>query len=196
MPVSKLDLCGRQFGRWTVLERAPQRGGQKTTWWKCLCDCGKEKVVNGRSLQAGTSKSCGCLSAELVSSRSRKRKGHNGMRALYATYRGKAAERDLPFELTVEQFEMLTSAACAYCGAPPNQVSEPRNENITPTGRAHGRYLYNGVDRVDNDQGYLLDNCVPCCMHCNRAKHTRTRNEFVSWIRTAYNHLKQLRQIA
>lgn len=57
------DLSGMHFGRWTVLERASYAGEAK---WKCRCDCGTERIVLERSLKAGVSQSCGCLSREKV----------------------------------------------------------------------------------------------------------------------------------
>lgn len=30
--------------------------------WKCLCDCGTIKIIKGRNLKIGKTKSCGCLS--------------------------------------------------------------------------------------------------------------------------------------
>ena len=39
---AKLNLIGEKYGRLTVIEKAPNKG--KRTQWKCLCDCGKEKV--------------------------------------------------------------------------------------------------------------------------------------------------------
>ena len=59
-----LDLTGKKFGRWTVIER---NGREKRgdCLWKCRCDCGKIKNVRGGSLTTGNSKSCGCLAKEL-----------------------------------------------------------------------------------------------------------------------------------
>lgn len=28
--------------------------------WRCICDCGNERIVEGRSIRSGTSKGCGC----------------------------------------------------------------------------------------------------------------------------------------
>lgn len=50
-----IDLTGQRFGRLEVLEYV---GNRK---WKCLCDCGKHKIVDARHLKDGHSKSCGCL---------------------------------------------------------------------------------------------------------------------------------------
>lgn len=64
-----IDLTGRRFGRLIVIERAPHKTGKKP-FWLCRCDCGNEKVIMGRSLIAGVSKSCGCYQRKLLSERS------------------------------------------------------------------------------------------------------------------------------
>lgn len=57
-----IDLTGRTFGRWTVIERASDRTRHR--YWKCRCSCGSVKEVEGGGLNAKISKSCGCLSTE------------------------------------------------------------------------------------------------------------------------------------
>jgi len=53
-----IDLTGRKFGRWTVIERAHTRLGKVR--WLCHCECGAQWTVSATSLLRGTSKSCGC----------------------------------------------------------------------------------------------------------------------------------------
>lgn len=55
-----IELAGKTFSRWAVLERV---GSTKSgcVRWKCRCDCGNEKVVTGSSLIRGGTHSCGCL---------------------------------------------------------------------------------------------------------------------------------------
>lgn len=60
-----VDLTGKRFGKWTVIERAKNRGSQ--TYWKCMCDCGQIKDICGRALTNGSSKSCGCAKREFIS---------------------------------------------------------------------------------------------------------------------------------
>ncbi|HWA98544.1 MAG TPA: hypothetical protein VG713_08625 [Pirellulales bacterium] len=48
-----------KFGRLTRVEVLP--GGR----WRCLCTCGREKVIRREHLRSGRTKSCGCLRAEL-----------------------------------------------------------------------------------------------------------------------------------
>lgn len=61
-----VDLTGKRFGRWTVIGRAESRmsAGKPVVFWKCKCDCGTEKDVNGHSLRDGKSVSCGCFHKE------------------------------------------------------------------------------------------------------------------------------------
>ena len=71
------DLSGKKFNRWTVIERigtyyAPSREGTAPTYL-CRCDCGTEKIVIGRNIKNGTSKSCGCLRRENAATLSAKR---------------------------------------------------------------------------------------------------------------------------
>ncbi len=41
----------------------------------------------------------------------------------------------------------------------------------------------NGVDRVDSSRGYVKDNVVSCCKHCNLAKRDRTAEDFIKHCR-------------
>ncbi len=51
------DLSGIRFGQLTVLNEFYRAG--PSTFWKCLCDCGKEKWIRGNSLTEKDTKSCG-----------------------------------------------------------------------------------------------------------------------------------------
>lgn len=53
------DLSGKHFGHWLVLRRA-ESDARGRTQWRCRCDCGTERVVNGKHLRRGNSRSCGC----------------------------------------------------------------------------------------------------------------------------------------
>lgn len=58
-----LDLAGKRFGRWLVLEFAGI-DSHHNKLWSCLCDCGVKRAVVGSSLVRGYSQSCGCLKRE------------------------------------------------------------------------------------------------------------------------------------
>jgi hypothetical protein len=54
------DLTGQRFGQLLVLERS-YNANRMVAFWKCLCDCGVEKLVISANLRNGTTNSCGCL---------------------------------------------------------------------------------------------------------------------------------------
>jgi hypothetical protein len=43
-----------------------------------------------------------------------------------------------------------------------------------------------GIDRVDSNKGYTIDNCVPCCKTCNLAKAELSQRDFLDWVRKVY----------
>jgi len=147
--------------------------------WLYRCDCGKEKVTQGNHLRGGDTKSCGCLGG-------RKRRlpfGLANMRRLIRIYKRHAKRRNLEWNLTEKQFAEITKKNCYYCGAKPN--------NKVKTLTAYGEYVYNGLDRINNNKGYTIDNVVPCCITCNIAKNTLTIQEFKEWIVKVYDKFKK-----
>ena len=58
-----VDLTGRIFGQFTVIERV-KIPGEHESHWKCKCTCGNEIIVIAGNLKKGTSKSCGCTAHE------------------------------------------------------------------------------------------------------------------------------------
>jgi len=50
---------GEKFTRWMVVEDCSIPGERRK--YRCRCECGAEKIVDGPSLRIGASRSCGCL---------------------------------------------------------------------------------------------------------------------------------------
>lgn len=59
------NLMGLKFGRLVVLSFVEAKNNHH--YWKCLCECGKEVLVNTTGLNNGNTKSCGCLQKERTS---------------------------------------------------------------------------------------------------------------------------------
>ena len=56
-----VDLTGQRFGMITVKKKAVNPYKNRRTYWLCDCDCGKTNIlIDGESLKAGRTKSCGC----------------------------------------------------------------------------------------------------------------------------------------
>lgn len=175
------DLTGKCFGRLTVLaiSHFTYSGRSKTYHYICSCSCGKEKTVSASNLRSKNTTSCGCLCKETASKKQRKAPGQATFNAVFLTYKNTAKRNNRIFDLTKEQFKNITSEKCNYC----KRLPKTEKHNIY----GNGSYVYNGIDRVDNNLGYVLTNVVTCCNICNRAKGTLTLEEFKKWI----NDLKE-----
>ena len=65
--ITREDLIGKTFGRWTVIEEVGRYKNTTIIIWKCRCECGKIKDVLGNALRSGASTSCGCYAKEKTS---------------------------------------------------------------------------------------------------------------------------------
>ncbi len=221
-----IDLKDKRFGKLLVKEEAGRSEHGKVLW-KCLCDCGREKVcvsgnlIQERSLSCGTcvkipnlvGKKFGDLivnkflgvgsnsktkdvaywecedsqgfikrlrTAELTSNvRVNRTNPHTeelaAYKVLYNKYTHGAKKRKLSFNLHYKDFSVLVKQNCFYCNR------EPENLISSKTGK--DKFKYNGVDRMDNKEGYHINNCVSCCIICNRAKSNLSYETWIGYLR-------------
>lgn len=54
------DKTGSKIGMFTLIERLPNYKNEKT-YYRCICDCGNEKIISDSNITTGSTKSCGCL---------------------------------------------------------------------------------------------------------------------------------------
>lgn len=113
-----------------------------------------------------------------------------GFTKVFCTYRNSAKKRGHSFEFTKEQFRDLTKQNCWYCGIKPSQIAY---DGSKMKGYMRGFYFYNGIDRMDNNQGYTEANCIPCCSRCNRMKMASSGEDFISQIRKIAVNLNLIR---
>jgi len=193
-----INLIGRRFGRLLVIEKAnrPPTLKDRSQYWLCKCDCGKEKAIRSCNLLNGATTSCGCYNKEMVAEAAKRQIGTKrpnqslefgmaALHALYGHYKASARRRDLPFEVSLERFIELVDDTCSYCGGLPSQVIYGAKYN--------GYYIYNGIDRIDNTKGYVDNNVATCCGKCNRMKWKMTTEEFEEHVIQVYNFLMNKR---
>lgn len=70
MPAKKLIIPGTRFARLTAVCEAKERSKGGNYIWECRCECGTVVHVLSTCLFSGRSKSCGCLSRDLLIERS------------------------------------------------------------------------------------------------------------------------------
>lgn len=157
--------AGDKFVDWTVLSEVEHRGKK---YFLCRCRCGYEGRVSSTDLRHGNSRRCRSCGL----SRNKKDYGVAAKNAVVRTYTENAAKKGRVWSLSDDELDALFSAPCHYCNVPPYSVS-------TTSG---GEFVYNGLDRVDNDRGYEKNNVVPCCVICNRAKRAMPYEAFWEWI--------------
>lgn len=105
-------------------------------------------------------------------------KGWSGFNELLRLYKNNARKENRVFELTREQFKEITSHNCHYCGIEPLQIKKSGSNCVWDW----GWYYYNGIDRKDNNIGYIYENCLPSCFECNWMKHDKTYEKHLAHI--------------
>ncbi len=88
---------------------------------------------------------------------------------LFGMYERRAIKKNIVFELLYCEFNMLSSGSCYICGKPSK----------------YGYHL-NGVDRVDNNVGYIISNCKTCCAECNFMKKAFDYESFINKLKMIY----------
>jgi len=157
------NLIGKKFQRLTVLELLPHPKGRRL--WKCLCDCGNEKIVSTAALNSKQCGSCGCLQIETTGNRFRK---HGKYRTPEYRLLKDAKKRAKEFnrEYNIELEDIIIPDICPI-------LLIPIQSKI---GNGSGKCSGNSpsVDRVDSSRGYIKGNIRVISLNANRLKQNST----------------------
>ena len=147
-------FVGQRLGRWFVLAEA-ERSADGHRRWLCRCGCGTERIVDGRSLRRGATRSCGCLLREVAASEMRAKMlvhGHAATADRSPTYRS--------WRSMIGRCTRPTDVSFKYYGARGIEVCERWRASFVnfladmgerPTGLT--------LDRVDVEGNYEPGNC-------------------------------------
>lgn len=194
------DLTGQTFDRLTVIERVPgYHKNTKQASWRCRCTCGTEVVHGAFSLTSGRAKTCGvCKPLQQKPHGNRTDPKDSAWKHYILRYQFAAKERGYEWQLTKEKAIELAQQPCHYCGIAPSKFTVARDQYLANCRRegtspdlefAEKKVIEaNGLDRVDNMQGYTDANTVPCCVHCNRAKRDHSVEDFLAWVHRLVAH--------
>lgn len=137
---------GKRYGRLVVLPNTKTTGNGLQ--YLCRCDCGKEIYSTIGNLTSENTKSCGCLSSEIVSKRN-KTHGMSGTR-IYDIWSHMIARCEKPYDKRYGRYGARGISVCDewhkfeefYKWA----ISSGYKEDLT-------------IDRIDVDGGYCPENC-------------------------------------
>ena len=145
-PRKRIDLVGQKFGRLLVLQFI-DKNKWRDSFWLCKCDCGKEKIILGKSLKNGDTKSCGCLNIEKLT-----KHGHNK--------NGKSSEIYTIWQSMIQRCTNPNHKAYYNYGGRGIKVCKKWLEfkNFLTDMDEHPGKGYS-IDRIDNDDNYCKSNC-------------------------------------
>jgi hypothetical protein len=177
---------GDVFGRLTIVKKTDFKTRSGNPYYECLCKCGKTHIASNGDLTGGKVSSCGCFRKERLLLPS----GEVTLNLYYSRYRNSARNRDLEFLLTKEDFNNIVANPCNYCGNTPilrnfylngsgERIKAAIISNISQEAIDRSWVAINGIDRIDSNKGYFVENCVPCCSDCNIAKMEKSIEDFI-----------------
>lgn len=170
------DLRGRTFGQAIVMNVPPiyklmgRKRKREWRYWLVEClTCGHVSEKHESEVKRLTI-GCKKCANKLASKRAAilmKKWPDSAVGSLYTSYRRNAEAKNLRFDLAYDCFQSLIIQDCVYCGAHPRLIAT--------TGILRHTTMANGIDRKNNNLGYIEGNCVPCCSDCNYEKADLTK---------------------
>lgn len=159
--------------------------------WECRCICGNIKNINSYRLSIGKTKSCGCLkrqiSRQTIKKAIDKRRKYSpditSARRIWQNYCYMDKKTIKTALLNFQDFYQISQKNCYYCGnVPSNNFNLFKFYKNSENSIKNGNFIYNGLDRIDNNKLHTKDNCVSCCIICNRAKNNKSIQDFYKYI--------------
>lgn len=192
MAALRRDYTGQKFHYLTALSFLHGNGQGKGATWLFKCDCGRNKELPACQVAKGRVKTCGSRECPHLQSLqpsvkiyTQEEKAQHFWNGVWHSYRHGALSRGLEFHLTREEVRSIAEQPCYYCQEPP-RLRKYQNNKVQHC---------SGIDRVDNRQGYHIDNCVPCCTWCNSTKSAMPVKQFIDRIKRIYETQLQRSQV-
>lgn len=181
-----VELTNKRFGNLVAKEYvyARNKNGVLKYMWLCDCDCGETAIARTNELTKGIRTQCKKCSVAEQTARKTLPENESLVKRIYRNYQRNAENRDLKFDISIEELKVLIFKNCEYCGSEPKIYDGEKNYSIT------GEFKRNGIDRIDSSKGYIVGNLKTCCPNCNFGKSDNTEEEFKEWVIKVYKYLE------
>lgn len=163
--MKKTHQVGKIYQNRQILEEIFTKSKVKKFKVKCLL-CNR---VSHNRLDAIKKQGCrSCSSCKPKSSNEEKMEFL--IKRLWRDNASRARKYSREFMIEFKKYKLLILSNCYYCNKAPANKIYSYDKKI--------KLLYSGLDRIDTKKGYTLDNVVPCCKICNRAKSDLIQLDF------------------
>lgn len=146
---------------------------------KCLCDCGKHKIISAVAIKAGRTTSCGCRRDQYQKITGKNSKTYTGYEDIRGRYweviKKRASKRGVEFTITKEQVWELYLKQDRKCALSGIAIVFGISEALRATTAS--------IDRIDSNKGYTIDNIQLLHKKVNIMKNVFTEDEFIGWCR-------------
>ena len=184
-----IDMSGKKIGMLTVIKEVPSRLKGKNKFrarFLCQCECGTLKEVDGANLRAGDTISCGCyrklIRKQVMREYHARKNPYSVENRYYNGYKSDTKRNNRKFNISFKKFMEMIQLKCHYCGSKPNL-------KIFNKGKSRFK-IVNGIDRINSNKGYLINNIITCCSKCNLMKNVFSVNDFLSHVDKIYKYSK------
>ncbi|MEG0774390.1 hypothetical protein [Clostridium sp.] len=174
------NLSGKKFNMLSVVKFVKKDKGR--FYYEVECDCGNKKVMRSDSIKVN--KHCGGDThkpegPELQMDRVEVLKKEEYYQSIIR--RSKKLNSQEDNIISFEEFSNIVDKECYYCEEKGSKIRKDKYSNT--------EILINGIDRMDNNLGYITKNVVSCCKWCNYSKHESNISYFANWIYRTYNYM-------
>ena len=140
------DISGTRFGRLVVGTRT-DNSASGAARWRVLCDCGVEKAVQGSTLTAGGTVSCGCYAREQAIKRNTTHGGTSSFEfSAWTSMRRRCLDKK---HVAYERYGGQGITICERWGGFSFFLQDM---GVCP-------FPHGSIDRLDNKKGYSAENC-------------------------------------
>jgi hypothetical protein len=188
--------------------KKPERIAVKKAWEEANPDKVEQKIKKSRAKRAAKDidgylqhnanvmKNWRDRNPEKMEEANRKRR--ESIEAHFKIYQRSARLKKLQFTFSEEEFKELVVQPCYYCDDFGTR-NESRNRSILPKNdegvlkeecNIIDEKRFNGIDRMNQAEGYIQSNCVSCCAMCNWMKGSLDSATFIKRTQHIYSFTK------